>query len=83
MFYGLIVTTSVADLDPHDIGTPDPHQSQKPGPDPHHRQKPGAVEAQSGAEEAYNEPRRLFRPTVEISHYFEEDADPESGFASK
>ncbi len=93
MFYGLTVTSSVADLDPHHIEKPDPHQrSQRPEPDPQQSQKPGAVEAHnramddhlgameahSGAEEAYIEPRRLFRPTVDIFHYFDENADPDS-----
>jgi hypothetical protein len=40
LFNGYIVTTGVADLDPHLIGTPDPHQSQKPEPDPQQSQKP-------------------------------------------
>ncbi len=72
LFYGLIVTTSVADLDPHHIGKPDPHQSKKSGPDPHDRQKPGAVEAHNramenhpGAVEAHSEPRSVLRPAVE------------------
>jgi hypothetical protein len=60
--------SSVADLDPHIIEKPDPHQrSQRPEPDPQQSQKPGAVEAHnramdghlgameahSGAKEAY------------------------------